>query len=162
MRRRRTTLRPASISPPASSHLRHPPDAPLIITVPNPACSIANTALQRTMGTIAGGIIGFLVRCIGDVLHTHFLALMYAATAAAIGGFGIWLGETVGGDDTGMWSTTAKLSVTTFLLVFADGKDPVRPLLERSASCLVLVVEGSLTLFVITTPDERGTEQGQS
>lgn len=89
-------------------------------------CSIANTALQRTMGTVAGGVIGYLVRCLGDWVHTRFLAAMYAATAAAIGGLGIWLGEILGGPDVGMWSTTTKLSVTTFLLVFADGKDPVR------------------------------------
>lgn len=56
-----------------------------------------------------------------QAVNTSYEWLMYGIAAGAIGCMGIWLGEVL---DLG---TSAKLFTITFLLVFAGGKNPVRP-----------------------------------
>ena len=88
------------------------------------ACSVANTAFERILGTIVGGLTGFVVRCIGEYIYTPYEWIMYGLAAGGIGAAGIWLGEML---DLG---TSGKLLTITFLLVFAGGTNPVRLMLR--------------------------------
>jgi hypothetical protein len=80
---------------------------------------VASTAFERVLGTIAGGITGFIVRCIGEAIDVKYEWLMYGIAAGFIGGFGVWLGQTT------KLGSSPKLLVITFLLVFVGGQNPV-------------------------------------
>jgi hypothetical protein len=90
-------------------------------------CSVAKTAAERVAGTITGGITGFLIRAIGEVIDTNYEFLWYAMAAGGVGVLGVWLTAALpqGG-------SVGKLLVITFLLVFAGSDSVVRAFFIQS------------------------------
>ena len=67
-----------------------------------------------------GGLCGLLVRYASEFVPDPLLCVLYALTAGAVGGTGIWLSE------SSPQPTSAQLFVITFVLVFAEGTSMVR------------------------------------
>lgn len=105
---------------------------------------MASTAFERVLGTIAGGITGFIVRCIGEAIDVKYEWLMYGIAAGFIGGFGVWLGQNT------KLGSSPKLLVITFLLVFVGGQNPVRYLVITTAQSTEILFPRGCALPVLS------------
>jgi uncharacterized membrane protein YccC len=85
------------------------------------ACRLAQTSLERVLGTIIGGLCGFAVCWLADPVPKKWEWTVYSFLAASFGWVAVWMGHRLA------LNYSFKLAVITFILVFAGADDLVRP-----------------------------------
>lgn len=112
---------------------------------------VASTCVERVLGTVMGGITGFVVYCVSKRLDTLDTLLLLGITAGGVGMLSVWGGHLL------RLNYSAKLFTLTFLLVFAGADDVVRasPALEPSG-CIVCEGKWLGPVWRMCGPDTTG------
>lgn len=83
-------------------------------------CRLAQTSLERVLGTIIGGVTGLAVYWLSTPVATEWEWALYSVTAGLFGWTAVWLGHKFS------LNYSFKLAVITFLLVFAGAENMVQ------------------------------------